>query len=124
MYPAAMANCGNTSCTSPPTPIAFCWAGGTDVGSGQGSDRLRNGGERGAGGGGLQDRDHAGAVCLSRVKKNRLGDDGEACQRSHWQRCLKGRFEGCEVVVSERSAAIVDETRAAEPPAVATLDGA
>ena len=60
-----------------------------------------NGDQRGAGGGGLQNGDDAGAVGLAGVKKDGLGDDGEAGVVAERHGGFKGRFEGGQMVVAE-----------------------
>ena len=98
--------------------------GRVDVGVGERADGLGNGGELVAGGGGLEDGDGGGAVGLAGVKEDRLGDDGEASAVAERGGGLKGRLEGGEMVVAKGAAAIVDVAGAAEPAAVAALDGA
>ena len=102
--------------------VLLCRQGGRGVD--QGPDRLGNGNQRGSRRGLLLNRDGAASVSLSGVKKHRLGHDGEACVVAQRHGRLERRFQGRQVVIPQRAAAVVDDAGAAEPCAVPALDGA
>ena len=88
------------------------------------ADGLRNRQQRGFAGKKFLDRDGACSVGLTAVKKHRLGHDGQARVIAERHGNLKRSFEGRQVIVPERAAAVVDDATAAEPGAVPALNGA